>query len=79
MLESGVVNSLRELARRQRPDNSYVSRMVNLTTLAPDTVERILDEIPLPELTSFDIAVYPPALWNEQWEQNCEHDGSNTM
>jgi hypothetical protein len=40
MLESGVVKSLRELARREGVDSSYVSRMVNVTTLAPDIVAR---------------------------------------
>jgi len=67
MLDSDEVKSLWKLARQQGVDSSYVSRMVNLTTLAPDIVEGILDETLLPELTLFEIAVYPPALWNEQW------------
>ena len=46
-------------------DNSYVSLMVNLTTLAPDVVEAILeDELP-DHLTLFDLAVDSPALWEE--------------
>ena len=36
MLESGEVKTLTEIAKREGVDNSYVSRMVNLTTLAPD-------------------------------------------
>lgn len=40
--------------------------MVNLTTLAPDIVAAILDETLPPELTLFDFAVDPPALWEEQ-------------
>jgi len=60
------VNSLRELARTEGVDSSYVSRMVNLTTLAPDIVAAILDEtLPL-EVTLFDLAVEPPALWEDQ-------------
>ncbi len=43
MLESGEAKSLREIAAREGIDNSYVSRMVNLTTLAPDIVAAILD------------------------------------
>ena len=40
--------------------------MVNLSTLAPEIVEAILD-VALPvHLTLFDLAVYPPALWEEQ-------------
>src|SRR5690606_12924604 len=38
MLESGEATSLKEIAAREEIDNSYVSRMVNLTTLAPDIV-----------------------------------------
>jgi hypothetical protein len=48
-------------------DSSYVSRMVNLTTLAPDIVAVILDDTLPPDLTLFDFAVDPPALWEEQW------------
>ena len=39
MLESGKVKSLKEIAERENIDNSYVSRMVNLTSLSPDIVE----------------------------------------
>lgn len=66
MLESGEVKSLKEIAEKEGVDNSYVSRMVNLTTLAPDIVEAILDERLPPDLTLFDLAVDPPALWDEQ-------------
>jgi hypothetical protein len=66
MLESGEVKSLRELAQREGVDSSYVSRMINLTTLAPDIVAAILDEKLPPALTLFDLAVDPPALWEEQ-------------
>lgn len=34
----------KEIATREGIDNSYVSRMVNLTTLAPDIVAAILDD-----------------------------------
>lgn len=66
MLESEEVKSLGEIARTERVDSSYVSRMANLTTLAPDIVAAILDE-PLPlDMTLFDLAVDPPALWEKQ-------------
>lgn len=42
MLESDEAKSLKEIAAREGIDNSYVSRMVNLTTLAPDIVAAIL-------------------------------------
>lgn len=69
MLESGAAKSLREIAALEGVDNSYVSRMVNLTTLAPDIVAAILDDT-LPEtLTLFDLAVDPPTLWDEQFSR----------
>jgi hypothetical protein len=67
MLESGEVNSMKEIARREGVDDSYVSRMVNLTTLAPDIVAAILDETLPPEVTLFDLAAGTPVGWGEQW------------
>jgi hypothetical protein len=66
MLESGEAKSLKEIAAREAIDNSYVSRMVNLTTLAPDIVAAILDDALPNQITLFDLAVDPPALWDEQ-------------
>ena len=66
MLESGEAKSLKEIAAREGVDNSYVSRMVNLTTLAPGIVEAILDDALPNHITLFDLAVDPPALWDEQ-------------
>ena len=66
MLESGKVKNLTEIAALEGVDNSYVSRMVNLTTLAPDLVEAILEDALPDHLTLFDLAVDPPALWEEQ-------------
>ena len=66
MLESGEAKSLKEIATREGIDNSYVSRMVNLTTLAPDIVTAILDDALPNHVTLFDLAVDPPALWTEQ-------------
>jgi hypothetical protein len=69
MLESGEAKSLREIAVHEGLDSSYVSRMVNLTTLAPDIVAAFLD-VELPNhITIFGLAVDPPALWEEQRER----------
>jgi hypothetical protein len=47
--------------------------MVNLTTLAPDIVEAILEDALPDHLTLFDLAVDPPALWEEQRKRiGCE-------
>lgn len=69
MLESGEVKSLKEIAAREGIDNGYVSRMVNLTTLAPDIVAAILDDAMPNHVTLFDLAVDPPALWDKQRER----------
>lgn len=69
MLESGEVKSLKEIATLEGVDNSYVSRMVNLTTLAPDIVAAILDDAMPNHVTLFDLAVNPPALWEQQRER----------
>lgn len=66
MLVSGEAKSLKEIAALEGIDNSYVSRMVNLTTLAPDLVAAILDDAMPNHITLFDLAVDPPALWDEQ-------------
>ena len=57
---------MKEIARREGVDDSYVSRMVNLTTLAPDIVAAILDETLPPKVTLFDLAAGTPLLWGEQ-------------
>ena len=65
MLESGEVKSMKEIARREGVDDSYVSRMVNLTTLAPDIVAAILDQTLPPEMALFELASGTPVVWGE--------------
>ena len=53
MLEGGDYGTLAEMADAERISRSYVSRILRLTLLAPDIVERILDGRPtagLPQL-----------------------------
>ena len=66
LLESGEAKSMKEIARREGVDDSYVSRMVNLTTLAPDIVTAILDETLPSEVSLFELAAGTPLLWDEQ-------------
>jgi hypothetical protein len=56
-------SSIKEIARRERVDGSYVSRRVNLTTLAPDIVAAILEETLPSEVTLFELAAGTPVLW----------------
>jgi hypothetical protein len=66
MFESGKFGSLKEIAKLEGIDASYVSRMINLTTLAPEIVEAVLDDEVPDNLTLFDLAVDPSKLWIEQ-------------
>jgi hypothetical protein len=43
--------------------DSDVSRMVNLTPLAPEIVAAILDETLPPEVTLFELAAGTPVVW----------------
>lgn len=54
MLESGKVKFLKEIAAREGIDASYVSRMVNLTTLAPDIIAAIPDDALPNHITLFN-------------------------
>ena len=59
MLQSGKAQSLTEVAELEGMDRAYVSRMVNLTTLAPDIVAAILAETLPDHVTLFDLASGP--------------------
>ena len=67
MLESGEVKTMRELAAREGVDNSYVSRMINLTLLPSWMVAAILDDTLPNHVTLFDLAVDPPVVWATQF------------
>ena len=66
-----------EIARREGVDDSYVSRMVNLTMLAPDIVASILDETLPSEVTLFELAAGTPLVWEEQWGRVRGNDDSS--
>jgi hypothetical protein len=69
LLEGGRFGTLADLADAERISRSYVCRVLRLTLLAPDIVERILDGRPtagLPQLLK------PfPVEWERQREQLC--------
>ena len=46
---------------------------MNLTTLAPDIVDAILQNALPDHLTLFGLAVDPPALWEEQRRRVAHH------
>jgi len=65
-VRSGEARTLSEVAEREGMDRVYVSRMVNLTTLAPDIVAAFLDETLPPKVTLFDLTSGTPLLWEGQ-------------
>jgi hypothetical protein len=67
MLESGEYATLADLADAERISRSYVCRVLRLTLLAPDIVERILDGRSAPQLAEL---MQPfPVDWERQREQ----------
>ena len=66
LIESGKMVNIAAIAKAEGVDRSYVSRMINLTTLAPEIQSAILDET-LPDTVSlFDLASDTPLSWEEQ-------------
>ena len=69
MLEEDRFASVRELAEAERVSLSYISRIMRLTLLAPDIIERILDGRPAPQLGEL---MQPfPVAWERQQSQFC--------
>ena len=66
MLTSGDAKWLKAIAAREGVDGSYVGRMVNLTTLAPDIVAATLEDAVPGHVTLLDLAINPPVLWEEE-------------
>lgn len=66
MLESGEAASINDLAAKEGTDFSYVARLLNLTTLAPQLVAGILDDTLPSGTTVNDLAINPPLLWTKQ-------------
>jgi hypothetical protein len=76
MLESGEYGTLAELAAAEQISRSYVCRVLRLTLLAPDIVERILDGRPTAGLAEF---LKPfPVEWERQQEQFAQQYSGRT-
>lgn len=69
MLESGVYATLRELAKAERLDPAYVSRMLRLTMLEPLLVEAILEGRQPEGLTLKKLKQCVPVEWSRVVEQ----------
>jgi hypothetical protein len=66
MLESGEYSSSAELARAEKVNDSYLSRILRLTLLAPDIIEAILSGRQPRTLQLDDLLKPLPAAWGRQ-------------
>ncbi|MDD3289109.1 MAG: hypothetical protein PHX43_08965 [Alphaproteobacteria bacterium] len=65
---SGEIQTLSDIAIREKIDVSYVSRVYRLTLLAPDIVEAILTGTHPKTLTQLKLLKQFPMLWSAQRE-----------
>ena len=66
MLESGEYISSAELAKAEKVNDSYVSRILRLTLIAPDIIEAILSGRQPRTLQLDDLLKPLPAAWEQQ-------------
>ena len=66
LLETGVHATVEEIARAEKINASYVSRVLRLTLLAPDIIEMILDGRQPADLTMAALIKPFPVEWEEQ-------------
>jgi hypothetical protein len=66
MLEIGKYSTIKEMARSENINPSYVARVLRLTLLAPDLVEEIVHGRP-PSAVSLPLMLKPfPSIWKNQ-------------
>ena len=66
LLESGEFSSSAELAKAEKVNDSYLSRILRLTLIAPDIVEAILAGCQPSTLQLDDLLKPLPAVWDLQ-------------
>jgi hypothetical protein len=66
MLESGEYSSSTELAKAEKVNDSYLSRILRLTLIAPDIIEAILAGRQASTLQLDDLLKPLPAAWDRQ-------------
>src|SRR4051794_30817833 len=66
MLESGEYSSSAELAKAEKVNDSYLSRVLRLTLIAPDIIEAILTGSQPSTLQLDDLLKPLPAAWSQQ-------------
>ena len=66
LIERGVTATVAEIAAAEKINPSYVSRILRLTLLAPDIVERVLDGHQPADLTLAKLMTPFPVAWEAQ-------------
>jgi hypothetical protein len=66
MLESGEYNCSADLAKAEKVNASYLSRILRLTLIAPDIIEAILSGSQPSTLQLDDLLKPLPAAWSQQ-------------
>ncbi|QDJ10329.1 putative cytosolic protein [Roseomonas mucosa] len=66
MLEEGRYASIRELARAEGVNRTYIGRLLHLTLLAPEVVEAIVDGQQVQAATMTRRSAPIPDIWPEQ-------------
>jgi hypothetical protein len=72
LLERGEYATVVEIANAERINESYVSRLLRLTLLAPDILEAILDGGHPPNITLATLMQRLPISWHEQRATICK-------
>jgi hypothetical protein len=68
-IERGQAKSINDLAEQEGVTDAYVCRLLPLTCIAPDIVERVMDGCPAPQLGEL---MQPfPVAWERQRTQFC--------
>src|SRR3954471_18303701 len=66
MLEQGTYSTVLDIAGAEQINESYVSRLLRLTLLAPDIVEAIVTGRQSPAMTLATLMGQLPVVWKEQ-------------
>jgi hypothetical protein len=66
MLDDGVCGTIEELAKREKVNRGYMSRVLRLRLIAPEIVEAILDGRQPEEMRLEDLLDGLPIEWNGQ-------------
>jgi hypothetical protein len=69
MLEQGRYRSIAEIAEAEKVDRSFVSRLLDLTLLAPDIQEAILEGRQAKGMQLEELTRAMPRAWEEQREK----------